>query len=328
MYHVGADTTGNEMYHVGVDIGGTNIKAGLVDSGYKLFGNISCETALPRSAESVCDDVVKLVNEIVEKAGITLTQIKDIGIGCPGTINPEAGMVEYANNLGWYKFPIQKYISDKFGAAFPIRIANDADAAAVGEFFAGSAKGAKSTVVITLGTGLGSGAIINGKLVTGHYNGGGEIGHMVIEYNGKPCTCGRKGCFETYASATGLINLTKEEMDNSPESLMWQLAGSLDKVDGRTAFDAKRKNDAAASRVVESYVNYLACGITNVVNIYQPEIISIGGGVCNEGDNILLPLREIIRSYAYGSPTPNTEIRICTLGNDAGMIGAALLGEI
>ena len=316
------------MYYIGVDIGGTNIKVGLVDSGYNLAVSDSCKTALPRAGSAVCDDIAMLINGIIEKAGITLSQIKNIGIGCPGTINPKEGMVEYANNLGWHKFPLQKYMEEKFGNHLKICIANDADAAAVGEFFAGSAKGSGSAVVITLGTGLGSGAIINGKLITGHYNGAGEIGHMVIEYNGKPCTCGRRGCFETYASATGLINLTKDEMEKSPDSLMWELAGNIDDVDGKTAFDAKRQGDAAGSLVVERFINYLACGIANVVNIYQPEVISIGGGVCNQGDNILLPLREIVGRDAYGSPIPNTEIRICTLGNDAGIIGAALLGEI
>ena len=328
MYNAGTNINGTEIYRVGVDIGGTNIKVGFVDSCYNLAVSASCKTALPRSGESVCDDVVMLINKIIEESGIDLAQIKAIGIGCPGTVNPESGMVEYANNLGWSKFPLQKYMADKFGNNINIYIANDADAAAVGEFFAGSAKGAKSAVIITLGTGLGSGAIINGKLVTGYYNGGGEVGHMVIEYNGKPCTCGRKGCFETYSSATGLINITKEEMQKAPESLMWRIAESLEGVDGKTAFDAMRQNDKAGRLAVETYINYLACGITNVVNIYQPEIIGIGGGVCNAGDDLLLPLRDIVARDAYGTPTPNTEIKICTLGNDAGIIGAALLGEI
>ena len=314
------------MYHIGVDIGGTNIKVGIVDDEYKLVADASCKTALPRSAEAVCDDILVLAHKILEKAGLTLADITDIGIGCPGTINPLTGTVEYSNNLDWHKFPLQKYISEKFDGIYAVNLANDADAAALGEFFAGSAKGAKSAVVITLGTGVGSGAIINGKLVNGRYFGGGEIGHMVIEYDGKPCTCGRKGCFEAYSSANGLINLTREEMQISSDSLMWKLAET--KLSGRTAFDAMKQGDKAAIRVVERFIGYLACGITNVVNIYQPEVISIGGGVCNEGDNILLPLRRLVERDAYGTPNPNTEIRICTLGNDAGMIGAALLGEI
>jgi len=316
------------MYHIGVDIGGTSIKVGIVDSNYNLAADVSCKTALPRSAESVCDDIIILISKAMKKANITLSKIKNIGIGCPGTINTGLGIVEYANNLGWNKFPLKKYIEDKFEGKFPVLIANDADAAAIGEFFAGSAKGADSAVVITLGTGVGSGAIINGKLVTGQYYGGGEIGHTVIEYNGRPCNCGRKGCMENYVSATALITLTKEEMQRSPDSLMWQIAGGLDEVNGKTPFDAKNQGDEAGSRVVESYIGYLACAIANVVNIFQPEIISIGGGVCNQGDNLLLPLREIVKNEAYGSPEKNTEIKICTLGNDAGMIGAALLGEI
>ena len=318
---------GDKMYHIGIDLGGTNIKVGIVDNMYNLVTSANCKTALPRSAEAVCDDIVFTIYNTLEKASIAFSQIKDIGIGCPGSVNTTTGIVKYSCNLDWHDFSLQKYISQKFNDKLPVYIANDANAAALGEYFAGSAKGTKSAVVITLGTGIGAGVIIDGKILTGSYYCGAEIGHMVIEHRGKPCTCGRLGCWETYASAVGLINLTKDKMRISPNSLMWKIAGDIDGVRGTTAFKAKAQYDEGGTCVVEQYIEYLACGITNIVNILQPDVISIGGGVSREGDNLIVPLREIVMRNAYGSPTSNTELRICTLGNNAGMIGSALLGE-
>ena len=315
------------MYHIGVDLGGTNIKVGIVDSEYRLVADVSCKTNLPRSAEAVCDDIVATAREAVLKAGLSLDDIEDIGVACPGAVDVGAGVVTYSCNLDWRDFPLQGYISAGFENKLPVYIANDANAAAFGEYFAGSAKGSRGAVVITLGTGVGSGVILDGKIITGSYFGGAELGHMVVEFNGKPCTCGRRGCWETYASATGLVGLTKDEMEKYPTSLMHQLAAEQKKISARTAFNAKAAGDEAGARVVELYIAYLACGITNIVNALQPEVISIGGGVSHEGDKLLLPLREIVQLEAYGSPAINTELRICTLGNEAGMIGAGLLGQ-
>lgn len=204
-----------------------------------------------------------------------------------------------------------------------VYVENDANAAAWGEFLAGSGKGTDSMIMITLGTGVGSGIIDNGHLLTGAYGKGAEIGHMVIHLDGEKCTCGRKGCFEAYASATALINQTKKAMKENPDSEMWKIAKTLSKVNGRTAFTAK---DKVAKDVVKQYLNYLSEGVVNVVNVFQPEIICIGGGVSNAGEKILKPIRKKIKAYSFARfGKKQTEVQIAKLGNDAGIIGAALL---
>ena len=194
---------------------------------------------------------------------------------------------------------------------------------------AGAAKECSSAVVITLGTGVGSGIIINGKMLNGFNYAGGELGHMVVNYGGRECTCGRKGCWEAYCSATGLISMTKEAMEADKGSAMWKIAGSLDKVDGKTAFDAMRLGDKSGSKVVDTFISYLACGLVNVINIFQPEMICIGGGICKEGHYLLDPLDKIINSDSYSRFSDKKTV-LCTakLGNDAGIIGAALIGNL
>jgi glucokinase len=209
-----------------------------------------------------------------------------------------------------------------------IFVANDADAAAYGEAVAGAAKGVANSVMITLGTGVGGGIIIDGKIYSGFNHAGGELGHTVIEKGGRPCSCGRRGCWEAYSSATGLVRMTREKMNERPDSKMWALCdGSVENAGGKTAFKAARAGDEAGKEVVDSYISYLACGLTNMINIFQPEIISIGGGVCNEGDYLLSPVKEIVAKEVYTkeATTKQADIRIAKLGNDAGIIGAAAL---
>ena len=206
----------------------------------------------------------------------------------------------------------------------PVHVENDANAAAYGEYLAGSAKGAKNAVCITLGTGVGGGVIIDGRIYSGFNYAGAELGHMVIEVDGPECTCGRRGCFEVFSSATGLVRMTREAMKAHPESVMH----TMGEPGGRTAFNAMRQGDSAGKEVVDSYIKYLAAGIANVINIFQPEILSIGGGVCNEGDALLNPLKEAVAGEVYTRRgQKNTKIVIATLGNDAGIIGAAFLGQ-
>ena len=222
--------------------------------------------------------------------------------------------------------PLAKMLTERTGIS-EIHLANDADAAALGEAVAGAAKGAKCAVMITLGTGVGGGIIIDGKIYSGFNHAGGELGHLVIEKDGRPCSCGRKGCWEAYSSATGLVKMTKEKMEANKDSKMWDLCdGKLEKAGGKTSFKSARLGDKAGKEVVDAYVSYLACGLTNIINIFQPEILSIGGGVCNEGDYLLDPVKKLVFSECYSRDgVPQTEIRIATLGNDAGIIGAAAI---
>lgn len=313
-------------YYIGIDLGGTNIKAGVVNENYEIIAKATTKTLLPRPAEEICADMAKVSLEAVEQAGLTLDDIESVGIGTPGTANSETGIIEYSNNLGFLNLPVveimQKHINK------PFYVENDANAAAYGEFLAGAAKGANDAVCITLGTGVGGGIIINGKIYSGFNFAGAEIGHTVVDPNGPECTCGRKGCFEVFSSATGLVRMTKEAMYEDKGSVMWQMNEEDGKVSARTAFNAMRAGDRAGKAVVDKYIKYLALGITNTINIFQPDILCIGGGVCNEGDPLLLPLKEIVAKEVYTkNSAKNTEIVIAKLGNDAGIIGAAFLGQ-
>ena len=312
-------------YYIGVDLGGTNISTGLVNSDYKIVDKKKCKTIKERPAKEIEDDICKLIFDLINDNNLTASDIEWIGIGSPGTVNSDTGIVEYSNNLNWLNEPVTEYVENK--TSIKTYIGNDANVAAFGEYVAGSAKGASIAVMITLGTGVGAGIVVDGKIYTGFNFAGAEIGHTVIEADGASCTCGRKGCFEAYSSATGLIRMTQEEMDKSPDSIMHEMVKEIGHVSGRTAFDAARKGDAAAQRVVDKYIKYLAAGVTNTINIFQPDIFSIGGGVAGEGDNLLIPLKEIVKKEVYSRNSPkNTEIVIARLGNDAGIIGAALLG--
>ncbi|MDE5754875.1 MAG: ROK family glucokinase [Oscillospiraceae bacterium] len=313
-------------YYVGIDLGGTNIVAAVVDENYQILTKASTKTNRPRPAEEIADDMAAMAIKAVEDAGLTMDQIEWIGIGTPGTVNSETGVFEYSNNLGFKNTPMVAYIQKHIDK--PIYAANDADAAAYGEYVAGAAQGAKNAVCITLGTGVGGGIIIDGKIYAGSNFAGGEIGHTVIQVDGAQCSCGRKGCFEAYSSATGLIRMTKEKMELVPDSKMHQITAERNnKVSARTAFDAMRQGDPAAKEVVDDYIKYLAAGITNTINVFQPDVLCVGGGVCNEGDPLLLPMKALVEKEVYTrNSAKNTKIVIAELGNDAGLIGAAFLG--
>lgn len=313
------------MFTIGIDLGGTNIVAAVVDEKYNIIAKAKTPTAVPRSAELIFDDIAKVCKEAVEKAGLTMNDISSIGLGTPGTVNSD-GVIEFANNLNFDNVPAKDMIIERLGDK-PVYVANDANCAALGEAYAGCGNGAKNFIAVTLGTGVGSGVIIDGKIVTGVNNAGGECGHMVIVVDGEACTCGRHGCWEAYASATALIHQTKKAMEQYPDSVMHQLAKEEGKVSGKTAFDAMRRGDIAGIKVVDQYIKYVACGIINLVNALQPEIICVGGGICNEGETLLRPLRRYIEAERYSVYSKiQTKILKAELGNDAGIIGAAILG--
>ena len=313
------------MYRLGIDLGGTNIVAGVVDENYKVVAKATTETRAIRPAAEIADDMAKIAFEALGKAGLKIDDISGFGIGTPGSVDAKTGTVIYANNLGFYNAPLANLLKERTGKQF--FVANDADSAAYGEYVAGAGKGTKDFIMITLGTGVGGGVILDGKIRAGYNGAGGELGHTVIQMNGEACTCGRNGCFEAYASATALIRQTKQAMIRNSSSIMWQLCDNdLGKVTGLTAFDAMRAGDNAGKTVVDTYISYLGVGITNLVNIFQPEVFCIGGGVSKEGDNIIKPLTRIVSSDNYGrSIEKKTVIKAAMLGNDAGIIGAAYI---
>ena len=313
-------------YYIGIDLGGTNIVAGVVDENYKIISKASTKTNLPRPEKEIAADMARVSVQAVKEAGLDMNQIEWVGIGTPGIANSEKGIIEYSCNLGFDNTPMVDYIKEYIDK--PVFIENDANAAAYGEYVAGAAKGAKNAVCITLGTGVGGGIIIDCRIYSGSNFAGAEIGHTVIEVDGPECACGRRGCFEVFSSATGLIRMTKEAMDNDKDTLMHKITAERNgKVTARTSFDAMRMGDKTAKAVVDKFIKYLAAGITNTINIFQPDILCIGGGVCNEGDPLLLPVRALVKKEVYTRNSPkNTEIVIAKLGNDAGIIGAAFLG--
>ena len=313
-------------YYIGIDLGGTNIVAGLVDENYRILNKVSRKTNRPHPAEEIAADMAACALDAIKEGGLTKDQIEWIGIGTPGIANSATGIIEYSNNLDFHNVPMVKWISEQTG--LPAFVENDANAAAYGEYVAGAAKGATNAICITLGTGVGGGIVIDGKIYAGSNFAGAEIGHTVLNLDGPQCTCGRKGCFEVYSSATGLIRMTDEAIAAHPDSEMAKMAAEQGKVSARTAFDCMRRGDKAAKDVVDFYIRALAAGITNTINIFQPDVLCIGGGVCNEGDALLLPVKELVAQEVYTKNSEkNTEIVIAQLGNDAGIIGAAFLGK-
>ncbi len=320
------------MYTIGIDLGGTNIAVGLCDDELKIIDKGSVPTNAEREAEEIVRDMAALTERIITRNGLVISDIDCVGIATPGSADSKNGIVEYANNLPFKNFPI----ADIFKSFLPVKrvlIANDANAAALGEALAGVAKNTKNSVMITLGTGVGGGVIIDGHIFAGGINcSGTELGHTVIEVGGRQCSCGRLGCWEAYSSATALINMTNEKMRELEikgiPSLLFDVAKKNGRVTGRTAFDAMRLGDKYAQQIVDKYINYLAVGVTNMINIFQPEVLSIGGGISNEKDNLLIPLNAIVDLEQYTRANDKKcKIAIAALGNDAGIIGAAGLGK-
>ena len=313
------------MYRIGVDLGGTNIAVGVVDDSYKIIGRGKVKTNAPRPAEEIFDDIAKAIGLAVEDAGLTMDDISCIGVGTPGSVNKDNGTIEFSNNLKFDNVPAKKMLEERTGK--PCAFENDANAAALGEAYAGAGNGVKNLVAVTLGTGVGSGIILGGKVLGGVNYAAGEMGHTVIVVNGEQCNCGRKGCWERYASATALISQTKAKMLECPDSKMWELCeGDINNVSGRTAFSAMYAGDKAAKDVVDKYIYYVSVGVTNIVNTFQPDVVCIGGGISNEGDNLLDPIRKYVEEERY-TKYSKKQTKICkaVLGNDAGIIGAALV---
>ncbi len=318
------------MNYIGIDLGGTNIAVGIINEKYEMLAKGSVPTDACRDGKEIIKDMADLCTKLVGEAGLTYDDIEYAGIAAPGSVDPINGVVGYANNLPFHNFAI----ADILKSYIPIKkvyLENDANAAALGEAVAGAARGVKHAVMITLGTGVGGGIIIDGKIYSGFNYKGGELGHIVIQHGGRPCSCGRLGCWEAYSSATGLINMTREKIEECNKAgkatLMDSQVASDGKISGKTAFACMKKGDVCAKEVVDEYISYLACGLTNIINIFQPEVLVIGGGICNEKEDLTNPLNEIINGSTYGGNSGKaTVLKIAELGNDAGIIGAAVLG--
>ena len=313
-------------YYIGIDIGGTKMACGIVDENRNIIARAQRPTMGSRSEKEIIDDIVGLINEVIATANLKTTEIREIGIGYPGTVNSQTGILERANNIpGFNNTPIKQILENHFN----IRVSceNDANAAAYGEFIAGVGVGKSDFVAVTLGTGVGSGIIINGKIYNGTNYAAGELGHTVIEMDGEYCNCGRYGCWEAYASATAFVKQMREALSQNPDSLMWEeINHNIKEISAYAAFRAMRRGDEVAKNLIKKYTRYVGCGIVNIINTFQPELICIGGGLSAEGDYLLGPLNAMVMAERYSiNCKMQTELVIAKLGNDAGIIGAAML---
>ena len=309
---------------IGIDIGGTSIKGAAITSEGKVLEVFSLPVNKGDSQETTINALIGVINQYLKEHQYNKDNVLGIGLGVPGCIDAVNGIVTYSNNLDWHELPISKMISD--GTGLPVRITNDANAATLGEAKFGAGKKYKNLLMFTLGTGVGGGIIIDGKLYEGNMGKGAELGHAIVVMDGELCTCGRRGCFETYASATALIRETRKMMDAHPESKLWDAMKEVGKVDARVAFIAERNNDPFGHQVVENYVKYLSEGLMNYFNIFRPEAVVLSGGVANEGEYLLSRVRQYCEERYYGyQGTPKVDIITSLLGYDSGKIGAASL---
>ena len=308
---------------IGVDIGGTNLVAGLVDDKFNLVDKVGTPANGSRSDREIIDDIIMLCKKLMSQNNLEVSDIEAIGLGVPGCFDNDNGVIVFCENINFLNTPVGEWIRREIDV--PVYLGNDADCAALGEAYAGATKDAAHSVMVTIGTGIGGGIIINKKIYSGFNGCGGELGHMVIKSDGELCGCGRRGCFEAYGSATALVKQTKDAITKNPESYLAKTP--LEEVNGKTAFDAMRAGCPVGTAVVEKYVENFATGITNIINIFQPEMVVIGGGVSKEGKPFTDMIMKYVSKERYGENTGLPKTTLCTavLGNDAGVIGAALL---
>lgn len=315
------------MYYIGIDVGGTGIKAGVVTEEGKIIKSCAIPTQRDAHYTELVKNMADLVFKTLKESDVLLDDIKSIGIGFPSAVDDKAGIVVYTANINLSDAPVveelKKYINK------PIYIGNDANCAALGEYFALNDDSIENFVAITLGTGVGGGIIINKKLYTGSNGSAGEIGHIRLTMDGEKCSCGRDGCWECYASATALIRDSKRAADENPESILYKnIKANGGRSNGKLVFDTAQEGDATAQKVIDNYVKYISEGIIDIINIFQPSVIAIGGGVSRQGDNLLNPIKKYINGKVYGSKfIKQCTITMAKLGNDAGIVGAAFLGK-
>ena len=318
------------MNYIGVDLGGTNIVVGLIDTNGNIIKSYTRPTLVDRKTEEIFDDIIDMCQIIIKEFNLDETNLKGIGMGIPGEIDSKKGIINYSNNIPIKDFNVLSYmqkLNKNLNKNIPFFFANDADCAALGELVAGAGKGSSDLVILTLGTGVGGGIIINGKIYSGFYAGGAELGHQTIIHNGEACTCGNKGCLEAYASASALIRDAKKVAKENPSSLLNVLTeNNLDNMSAKVVFDAKDENDAFAIKLVDNYIEYLSVGVANLINIFKPEVLLLSGGISKQGDKLINPLKEKVVNKVFGNDL-KTKIDIATLGNDAGLIGAAMLAR-
>ncbi|MGI6029266.1 MAG: ROK family protein [Candidatus Heteroscillospira sp.] len=304
-----------EKLYLGTDLGGTTVLSGVVDSCGGILSRVSLPT--PHGSGAIASAIAESSSRACREAGVSISDIASLGVGVPGAVEGEA--VLKACNLDMYDYPLGGYLSSILN--LPVHLENDANCAAMGEYLSGCGRDASSLLCVTLGTGIGGGFIANGRLWRGANGCALEPGHMVIHRGGRMCACSRRGCFEAYASTAALVRGCEEYIAQYPNSICASLGGQMD---GRTVFRAIDAGDEGAKALFDEYTQNLACGLTNLVNLFQPEILCIGGGISAQGERLLSPLRRILEREDYARfEGSKTKLVTAALGNDAGLVGAA-----
>ena len=312
-------------YYLGLDVGGTNLAAGIVDEDYKVIEKAILPAGAGRSIAEITKDMIRVCEMAAEKVNRKLTDFPVLGIGMPSYVNPATQLLVHANCFGWRNVPIFSYLEKYYNGQ--IYIENDANCATLGEMLAGNARGHQNIIMLTLGTGVGSGIILDGKIYAGADMLGAELGHIKLIYRGKRCTCGQLGCADSYCSARGLADQAREVLETGAESLMRTLCeGNLEKLDSRIVFEAAAQKDKVASEVLDQYMDYLVAALSTFTTIFRPEVIILGGGVANAGKALTEPLQKslLVNTFA-GAEIGVPEIKLAACPDDAGIIGAAFL---
>ena len=314
------------MLYIGIDVGGTTAKAGVVDEAGQILYKSSCKTGIERDFEDIAADMAELCRHIVRESGHEMAEVAAVGVGIPGEQSPKTGLVAFCNNLGWVDVPLMQRLRDALG--LPVYVDNDANVAALAESAFGASRDVKSSILITLGTGVGGGIVRDQRIHTGAHGVGGEIGHMVVVVDGEPCNCGHRGCWEKYASATAIIRMGRALMEEKPDcALARQMGGDAANLNAKAVLDLAKAGDADCAGIFETYVKYLCVGLANLINIYDPDMLVLGGGVAHAGDFLLDAVRAALGDYVYCPALSWARVELARLGNDAGMIGAAMLGR-
>ncbi|HIR07958.1 MAG TPA: ROK family protein [Candidatus Pullichristensenella stercoripullorum] len=314
------------MLYIGIDVGGTTAKAGVVDEAGQILYKSSCKTGIERDFEDIAADMAELCRHIVRESGHEMAEVAAVGVGIPGEQSPKTGLVAFCNNLGWVDVPLMQRLRDALG--LPVYVDNDANVAALAESAFGASKDVSSSILITLGTGVGGGIVRDQRIHTGAHGVGGEIGHMVVVVDGEPCNCGHRGCWEKYASATAIIRMGRALMEEKPDcALARQMGGDAANLNAKAVLDLAKAGDADCAGIFETYVKYLCVGLANLINIYDPDMLVLGGGVAHAGNFLLDAVRAALGDYVYCPALSWARVELARMGNDAGIIGAAMLGR-
>lgn len=314
------------VLYIGIDVGGTTAKAGVVDEEGKILAKSVCKTGKERAFEDIAADMAELCRRVVRESGHEMADIAAVGVGIPGEQDPKSGLVAFCNNLGWVNVPLMQRLREALGLG--VYVDNDANVAALAESAFGASRDVKSSILVTLGTGVGGGIVENRRVRTGAHGVGGEIGHMVVVVDGEKCNCGHRGCWEKYASATAIIRMGRALMEEKPDcALARQLGGDAAQLNAKAVLDLAKAGDADCMGIFETYVKYLCVGLANLINIYDPDMIVLGGGVAYAGDFLLDAVRAALGDYVYCPALSWARVELARMGNDAGIIGAAMLGR-